>query len=142
MVHLSLMALLKDAVDYLEMNKSFRHEGDYIEAIDYLIKEFPAMKIEEWKIICVNLKAGKYGKMYERLKLPELVEIFQKYEGERAEMMERRIKRDKEEMQEYTPLSEEQKQLWEKFKTGLDLPKNTTDEKGRWDFIPHPNTTE
>ena len=40
MVHLSLMALLKDAVDYLEMNKSFRHEGDYIEAIDYLIKEF------------------------------------------------------------------------------------------------------
>jgi len=142
MVHLSLMALLKDAVDYLEMNKSFRHEGDYIEAIDYLIKEFPAMKIEEWKIICVNLKAGKYGKMYERLKLPELVEIFQKYEGERAEMMERRIKRDKVEVQEYTPLSEEQKQLWEKFKTGLDLPKNTTDEKGRWDFIPHPNTPE
>jgi hypothetical protein len=138
MVHVSLMAILKDAVDYLDFNKSFRHEGDYIEAIDYLIKEFPVMKIEEWKIICINLKAGKYGKMYERLKLPELIEIFQQFEGERAEMREKQMRRDK----DVPPLPNIDPELLKKLSKDLALPESDTDEKGRWDFIEHPNTSE
>ena len=136
MVHISLMALLKDAIDYLEYNKSFRHEGDYIEAIDYLIKEFPVMKIEEWKIICVNLKAGKYGKMYERLKLPELIEIFQKFEGERAEMREKQMRREK----DVPPLPNIDPEILKRLSKDLALPEPDTDAKGRWDFIEHPNT--
>ena len=136
MVHISLMALLKDAIDYLEYNKSFRHEGDYIEAIDYLIKEFPVMKIEEWKIICVNLKAGKYGKMYERLKLPELIEIFQKFEGERAEMREKQMRRKK----DVPPLPNIDPEILKRLSKDLALPEPDTDEKGRWDFIEHPNS--
>ena len=138
MVHISLMALLKDAIDYLEYNKSFRHEGDYIEAIDYLIKEFPVMKIEEWKIICVNLKAGKYGKMYERLKLPELIEIFQKFEGERAEMREKQIRRNK----DVPTLPDIDTEILKRLSKDLALPEPDTDAKGRWDFIEHPNTPE
>jgi hypothetical protein len=136
MVHITLMAMLKDAVEYLDFNKSFRHEGDYIEAIDYLIKEFPVMKIEEWKIICIRLKAGKYGKMYERLKLPELIEIFQQFEGERAEMREKQMRRNKDIP---PPIDIE---LLKRVSKDLALPEPDTDEKGRWDFIPHPNTPE
>jgi hypothetical protein len=136
MVHISLMALLKDAIEYLDFNKSFRHEGDYIEAIDYLIKEFPVMKIEEWKIICINLKAGKYGKMYERLKLPELIEIFQQFEGERAEIREKQMRRDK----DVPPLPNIDTDILKRLSKDLDLPEPDTDEKGRWEFIPHPNT--
>jgi hypothetical protein len=136
MVHISLMAILKDAVDYLDFNKSFRHEGDYIEAVDYLIKEFPAMKIEEWKLICQRLKAGKYGKMYERLKLPELVEIFQQFEGERAEMREKQIKRNK----DIEPPPNIDPELLKRIAKDLALPEPDTDEKGRWKFIQHPNT--
>jgi len=132
------MAILKDAVEYLDFNKSFRHEGDYIEAIDYLIKEFPVMKMEEWKIICIRLKAGKYGKMYERLKLPELVEIFQQFEGERAEMMEKNIKREKDVP---PPLQNIDAELFKKIGKSLDLPELDTDNRGRWKFIEHPNTT-
>jgi hypothetical protein len=138
MVHISLMALLKDAVEYLDFNKSFRHEGDYIEAIDYLIKEFPVMKIEEWKIICINLKAGKYGKMYERLKLPELIEIFQQFEGERAEMREKQMRREK----DVPPLPDIEPELLKRLSKDLALPKPDTDAKGRWEFIEHPNTSE
>lgn len=138
LVHINLMALLKDAIDYLEYNKSFRHEGDYIEAIDYLIKEFPVMKIEEWKIICINLKAGKYGKMYERLKLPELIEIFQKFEGERAEMREKQMRRNK----DVPPLPDIDTEILKRLSKDLALPEPDTDEKGRWDFIPHPNSPE
>ena len=136
MVHISLMAMLKDAVDYLEYNKSFRHEGDYIEAIDYLIKAFPVMKIEEWKIVCMNLKAGKYGKMYERLKLPELIEIFKQFEGERAEMSEKQMQREK----DCPPLPNIDTEILKRLSKDLALPEPDTDEKGRWDFIEHPNS--
>ena len=140
-VHVALTALLKDAVDYLEMNKSFRHEGDYIEAVTYLIEQFPAMKLEEWKVITTRLKAGYYGKMYERLKLPELVEIFQQHEGERAEMMEQKIeqKKNEEANKEWKPQTQEQKKMWKEFIQSLDLPENTTDKRGRWEHIPYPN---
>ena len=132
------MALLKDAVEYLDFNKSFRHEGDYIEAIDYLIKEFPVMKIEEWKIICIRLKAGRYGKMYERLKLPELIEIFQQFEGERAEMMEKQTQRAK----DIPPPPTIDMELIRQITKDLALPEPDTDDKGRWKFIEHPNTPE
>jgi len=137
MVHVTLMAMLKDAVEYLDFNKTFRHEGDYIEAIDYLIKEFPVMKIEEWKIICIRLKAGKYGKMYERLKLPELIEIFQQFEGERAEMREKQMKMEKD-----IPYPQMDLDILKQISKDLALPEPDTDEKGRWEFIPHPNSSE
>ena len=139
MTHLALTALLKDAIEYLDFNKTFRHEGDYIEAVDYLIKEFPAMKLEEWKIICLRLKAGKYGKMYERLKLPELVEIFQTFEGERAEMMEKNINRQKDIPAPFEHLDPE---LLKRIAEDLQLPEPDTDEKGRWKHIVYPNSEE
>ena len=46
------------------------------------------MKLEEWHIICHRLKTGEYAVRFERLKLPELVDIFKQYEGERAEVRE------------------------------------------------------
>jgi len=93
--HVALMTLLKDAIEYLDFKKTISGTQNFIDAVDYLVEHFPVMKIEEWKVIMTRLKAGHYGKMFERLKLPELVEIFQQFEGERAEMMERNIKRDK-----------------------------------------------
>ena len=134
------MALLKDAIDYLDFNKTINGTRNFVDAVDYLIKQFPAMKLEEWSVIMTRLKAGVYGKMYERLKLPELVEIFQQYEGERAEMMERNIKRDKDTPP--TPLTEEQKGLMKRLLADLKLPEDDTDKRGRWDYIQHPNTPE
>ena len=138
MTHIALTALLKDAIDYLDFNKTFRHEGDFIEAVDYLIKEFPVMKLEEWKIICLRLKAGKYGKMYERLKLPELVEIFQQFEGERAEMMEKNIKLNKDIPPPF--IENIDPELLKRIANDLQLPEDDTDSKGRWKHIPHPNS--
>lgn len=141
-IHVALMALLKDAIDYLEMNKSFRHEGDYIEAVTYLIERFPVMKVEEWKIITTRLKAGYYGKMYERLKLPELVEIFQQHEGERAEMVERHLEDVKSQKanEEWQPIDDNQKKMWKAFVKKLDLPCSDLDDRGRWKYIPYPNS--
>jgi hypothetical protein len=141
----TLTALLMDAVSYLDMNKTLRDENDFIHAVRNLIDDFPVMKLEEWKVIMDRLKAGKYGKMYERLKLPELSEIFMQYEGERAEMMERNIKDSKNDdlkKLDDIPITDEQKGKWNDFVKGLNLPKSDTDRKGRWEHIYHPNSTE
>lgn len=96
------------------------------------------MKLEEWRCIMLNFKTGKYGKQFERLMLPELVEAFQDYEGERARRREEEWKQKKEEPLE--PLSGEQKEMVKKLINDLNLPDPTTDSKGRWEHIPHPNT--
>lgn len=138
LTHVALMSLLKDAIEYLDYNKTITGTQNFIDAVDYLVETFPVMKVEEWKVITQRLKAGHYGNRYERLKLPELVEIFKKYEGERAEMMERDIQRQKHEPP--TPLTEEQKHIFKRLMNELDLPKDDTDERGRWKWIIHPNS--
>ena len=145
MTFTTLTALLMDCVSYLDMNKTLRDENDFIHAVRHLVDQFPAMKLEEWKVIMDKLKAGEYGKMYERLKLPELVEIFMQYEGERAEMMEKNIKEHKNDdikRLDHIPITDEQRERWKHFVKSLDLPASDLDKDGRWKFIEHPNTTE
>ena len=140
--HITLMSMLKDAIDYLDYNKTITGTQNFIDAVDYLVDTFPAMKLEEWRIIMTRLKAGHYGKMYERMKLPEIVEVFKLYEGERAEMMEQQYyqQKDEQESKEWKPQTPEQKKMWKEFIQSLDLPDDDTDEKGRWKFIQYPNS--
>lgn len=86
-----------------------------------------------------NFKAGKYGNQYERLMLPELVEAFQIYEGERAERRVNKWKhlRDK----PVAPMTDEQRDILKKLSSDLNLKEDDVDERGRWKFIPHPNST-
>ncbi len=71
------------------------------------------MKIEEWRCIMMNFKTGKYGNQYERLMLPELVEAFQQFEGERADRMHTAWKHIKDKPQE--PMTEEHQEIFKKL---------------------------
>ena len=135
----ALTAMLKSTLDYLDYNKTIRETDHIIEAVEFLIDEFPAMKIEEWRCIMMNFKTGKYGNQFERLMLPEIVEAFKQFEGERAERMERQIQRNKD--IEQPEFSDEQRDIFKRLIKDLNLPDDDTDEKGRWKFIVHPNST-
>jgi hypothetical protein len=125
----SMLALLMDAVEYLDYNKTITTEQDFIYAVRHLLDEFPVMKVEEWKVICDRLKSGYYGKMYERLKLPELVEVFRQYEGERAQFIEEQVTRQKDVP---TPLATPAMQLMlKKLADDLDLPSGKS-ERQKW----------
>ena len=87
----------------------------------------------------MNFKTGKYGNQYERLMLPELVEAFQQFEGERADRRHIAWKHIKDKPP--PPMSEEQRNIFNKLAEDLDLPEDDTDEQGRWKFIVHPNST-
>ena len=69
--------MLKDCLTYLDYNKTITADQDLLDAVHHLMREFPAMKLEEWRLITYRLKTGVYRPGYERLKLPELCDIFQ-----------------------------------------------------------------
>ena len=146
----TLLILLKDTLNYLDCSKTIKADRDLLDAVHHLRDEFPAMKLEEWHIICHRLKTGEYPVQYERLKLPELVAIFRQYEGERAEVREANWK----ELKKATPdtLSDDQLQaLYAKYEQQRQAKKEElekakaiksvpTDKKGRWKAIPYPNS--
>jgi hypothetical protein len=148
----TLLLLLKDALTYLDYNKTISSDKDILDAVAYLRQEFPAMKIEEWHIICHRLKVGEYRPGYERLKLPELVTIFQQYEGERAEVRESNWG----ELKKHAPdkLSDEQvNALYDRYKKKREaeqkeresqtkIERVQVDERGRWKHIPYPHDSE
>ena len=135
----ALYAITKDMLDYLEMNKTLRTQEEIQHAVSVLLNEFPAYKLEEWKIVMDRFKAGYFGNMFERLKLPELREAFLKYADERSIMMENKYHETKK--IEPEPVSEEQKNIMKQLVKDLDL-KSDTDFRGRWKHIHHPNTPE
>ena len=136
----ALYAITKDMLDYLEMNKTLRTQEEIQHAVSVLLNEFPAYKLEEWKIVMDRFKAGYFGNMYERLKLPELRDAFLKFADERSIMMENNYNETKK--IEPEPLSEEQRKIMKQIVKDLKLPEDDTDHRGRWEYIHHPNTTE
>ena len=145
----ALIIMLKDTLQYLEYNKSIKADRDILDAVHHLRDTFPAMKLEEWAIIMHRLKTGEYRPGYERLKLPELVDIFQQYEGERAAVREGNWN----ELKKHAPtrLSDDQlDSLYANYKKrreaenkelekGADI-KRVPVKNGRWEHIPYPNS--
>jgi hypothetical protein len=145
----TLILLLKETLNYLDYNKSITADRDILDAVHHLRDTFPAMKLEEWAIIMQRLKTGEYRPGYERLKLPELCDIFQQYEGERAAVREGNWN----ELKKHAPdrlsndqldslyanyqkrRAEENKEL-EKAKAIKHVPVKN----GRWEHIPYPNS--
>jgi hypothetical protein len=68
-----------------------------------IIEEHPTLKLEEIRVCFNMIRKGKYGKMFERLKTPEILTCLQTYQGEtRAEILEQRAKNKKHEATEKT----------------------------------------
>ena len=143
-----LIILLKETLTYLDYNKSIKADRDILDAVHHLRDTFPAMKLEEWAIIMHRLKTGEYRPGYERLKLPELCDIFQQYEGERAAVREgnwnelkkhapERLNNDQLESL-YANYKKRREAETKELQKGADI-KRVPVKNGRWEHIPYPN---
>jgi len=84
-----LVTKVADLCRFVDANKTINTTEDLTFSVMALVDEFPVMKIEEFQIVFDNMKRGKYGKYYERLKLPEIIECCRRYESEeRAPILE------------------------------------------------------
>ena len=143
----TLLILLKETLSYLDCTKTITADRDFIHAVDFLKNEFPAMKLEEWHIICHRLKTGEYPVKYERLKLPEIVAIFRQYEGERAEMRESAwdaLKKatpdtltDEQIQQLYANHAKQRQERQKELDKAKAIKQVKTDKRGRWQHIPY-----
>lgn len=74
----------------IDANKTLQSDEELQFCCRSILEEFPAIKVEEVRLCFDMIRQGKMGKLYERLKTPEIMEALRKYEGDvRAPIMER-----------------------------------------------------
>lgn len=78
-------AELGKLIKFVDATKTIQDDQEMAETIRALIEEFPAFKLEEFHLVFEGIKRDKFGKMYGRLKLGELMECCRKWEEMRAE---------------------------------------------------------
>jgi hypothetical protein len=84
-----LVIELGKLIKFIDAKKTIETEEDLMFTIESIIEDFPALKLEEIVVVFQEMKQGKWGKFYERLKTPEILDIFRTFEGQRSELLER-----------------------------------------------------
>lgn len=67
-------------------------DEELIFCVRSIFEEHPTLKLEEIRACFDMVRKGKFGKLYERLKTPEILDFLRRYEGEvRTEILERTV---------------------------------------------------
>lgn len=74
-------------IKFVDATKTISDHEELIETCRALIEEMPAMTLEEFALVFEGIKRDKFGPMYGRLKLGELLSCCRQWEGQRAEMI-------------------------------------------------------
>lgn len=76
----------------LSMAATINSDEELIFCVRSIIEEHPTLKIEEIRACFDMIRKGKFGKLYNRLKTPEILEFLRRYEGEvRCAILERQL---------------------------------------------------
>lgn len=115
----ALICLVADVCRFVDAKRTLTTASDFIFCVESLIDEMPAMKIEEWAIVCTRMKQGYYGNYYERLKVAEFKEAMIKHEEERLPYLEQahtahRITRGADDVTKITFEPQSMLDLWKK----------------------------
>ena len=79
------LAELGKLIKFVDATKTIQDDEEMKETARALMEEFPAFKLEEFKLVFEGIKRDKFGPMYGRLKLGEMMECCRKWEEMRAE---------------------------------------------------------
>jgi hypothetical protein len=100
------MAEVGKLIKEIDAKTTINSDEELIFCCNSIVEEHPTLKLEELRSCFTMIRKGKFGKLYERLKTPEILDFLRRYEGEvRVEIMERRVHSDKIEKQAETEFS-------------------------------------
>lgn len=85
----ALICLVADVCRFVDAKRTLTTASDFIFCVESLVDAMPAMKLEEWALVCSRMKQGYYGNYYERLKVSEFREAMMKHEEERLPHLEK-----------------------------------------------------
>lgn len=124
---------------FVDATKTISTEDELIETARALIQEFPTFTLSEFHAVFQGIKRDKFGPMYGRLKLGELMQCCRQWETDRAEqVLERRHRPDhdphersstKEERPKFIGLSMEQLNIIEHAQAKQKAKKENPDQK-------------
>lgn len=87
---LTLVTLIGGLCQFIDAKRTITTDTDLIFTVEAILEGYPALTLEELRLIVDGMKRGHYGKYYERLKLPEIEAAIQQYESTtKAEVLER-----------------------------------------------------
>lgn len=87
----------------LSAKTTINSDEELIFCVKAILEEHPTLKVEEIRACFDMVRKGKFGKLYERLKTPEILDFLRRYEGEiRVEILERQHLESKYEAQRET----------------------------------------
>lgn len=81
--------MVTDLVKFVDAKRTIESIDDYLFTVESMIENHPSMTLEEFHLVFIGMKQGEYGQFYERLKTPQILECCRKYEGLRADILER-----------------------------------------------------
>ena len=85
------LAELAKLIKFIDATKTIQDDEEMKETARALMEEHPTFKLEEFALVFEGIKRDKFGPMYGRLKLGELLTCCRKWEEMRAErILERR----------------------------------------------------
>lgn len=88
---LALVTLVGGLCRFIDAKRTITTDEDLIFTVETVLEKYPALTLEEFRLIVDGMKRGEYGKYYERLKLPEIEAAIQQYEGTtKADVLERK----------------------------------------------------
>jgi hypothetical protein len=119
----AICAMIIDVISFVDAKKSLEKAEDIAFTAEGIIESFPTLKLEELKLVCKRMKLGYYGKYYERLKAAEFIEAIQMHEGERAEYLEQKHKKQLAEAQVETAALSPQAFSFRELADSLNLPR-------------------
>lgn len=86
----ALLAMVADLCKFVDAKRTLTTDGELIFCVEAILDDYPALTIEEFKLICDGIKKGTNAKLYERLKVAEITQAIRDHESNvRAPILER-----------------------------------------------------
>ena len=122
MVRAWFLAELGRLIKFVDATKTIQDDEEMKETARALMEEFVAFKLEEFALVFEGIKRNKFGPMYGRLKLGELMECCRKWEETRAErILERQHRPEHDPYQRHSGTREKRKAILVTVKDLIDL---------------------
>ena len=84
----ALVAMLVRCCKFIDANKTLNQAEDFEMALNELLRQYPALTIEDWRLCMYMMAKESFGPYYERLKLAQFVQCFAKYEDLRQPVIQ------------------------------------------------------
>lgn len=102
---MALVSMVADLVQFIDAKKTLHNTDDFIFTADSIQQHLPGITLEEIRLAFQLMKQGQMGKLYERLKTPEIIGCLESYlQNQRREMvLEVRRAEQQEDIKGYSP---------------------------------------